>query len=336
MPVQAQFQQYSHDRLFSVERQARIEYVCLDNLDFSNGEKIEYARKQITEMGIWDSFLDMICNHHAKEAFLENLADKILLDKADIWRKGNPGKHCEYPRSDALRKRAFLNMLRLLSPLGRQAMLARSELEGEAIRLTPDTGMAHVDKLLSMKLLPLEAASCFVDAGMPGAASLAIDVAVRLMLKMGNPGTVNLQEAVRLSSMQARYAETSLSSEAVLPLDAAKKAWKRTAKLYRRRVLQCNTNHSEAAAACREEALAWQAAGMYEDEAKAWCDRGRRLKTLSEHAKVLRDCYKLKKESDEAYAAMRIADENLQIEKARSKSLNRWAAARFHDLTSLA
>lgn len=323
---------YSVGSLFSEKRRSRIEKVASKEIDFRKDGKLERYFRKLTKMGIWDRFTDSACHGGKKQKALEEIATIILLGKAK-QSPVDPGRPSNYPVSNELQYKSFSRLLSLLTPEGKRAMLAESTPTDRSIRLSPQIGAPRLNALLAVEMPPRLAAYWLEEAGLPGAASIAVGHAVTLL------STNRGLDAGVLAKLCKKQAELAARSQrwgtAPLPYDAPKRAWRESALYWQERVIACGNNHNQAAISCWEESLAWRAAGEHRKEAMAASDAGNRFTFLANASNdyVTRSDYEEK--AKEAYEAMNAADAILKKQHKTNMTAERYTMARNNHFLSI-
>lgn len=157
------------DLAVTVTRQEGVENINLSEVEYDVQEAVDAAREAITRMDTLERFVDWAFASNNREV-REAIADKVLSENAAIWQRGNPGKHpvAGVDRGTGLAAKA--RIVSLLSPQGRDVIVAVHPLQanasGELPRFSPFTGgNPEVDQLLGM-VFPLdETAEMLEDRG---------------------------------------------------------------------------------------------------------------------------------------------------------------------------
>lgn len=116
----------------------------LDEIKYSDGPSVREARKKITEMGVWDTFVDDFFNSGSKQKALNAIVTIIFRAKADELHTCMPAEEL----SDDNVNNAKYELVTLLSPHGALRFAGSSADTGKGIQFFPQTGYREFDALL--------------------------------------------------------------------------------------------------------------------------------------------------------------------------------------------
>lgn len=153
MPIQIPLRTHA-DFYLSDKRLNAMKDDAFQNVNLSkNSTEVNAARVAITEMGIWDTFVDRFFHSNAKSDALKLIAEQIICDQAEAWEK-NYGVGSSCITDFAVRRReADDNLAELLTEQGRRVLLADPSIEKPGmVRFTARTDQSVYDKLLSISM----------------------------------------------------------------------------------------------------------------------------------------------------------------------------------------
>lgn len=139
MPISLPLNKYSDFNL-SDSRLQTFENLQLDWIDYYDSDKVEAARRAITQMGTWDRIIDLVFQGGAKYQALEAIATVVLCQKA-AERNEDLGFDFSLPHGlrESDRQAAIGRLMELSSPAGRDAFLSNPVLDGTSVQFSAPT-----------------------------------------------------------------------------------------------------------------------------------------------------------------------------------------------------
>lgn len=142
------------DFRLSDTRKDALRNIDLQKVSFDVPESVEDARRAITKMGIWDSFVDSVFDEGRKEKALKIIAEKIICDMAALYEE-TPGLKSVFENVNDRKLAAHTAFLELLSPKDLTVVAGDRGGEDGLVWLTPTMTDIRLNHLLKISL-PLD------------------------------------------------------------------------------------------------------------------------------------------------------------------------------------
>lgn len=113
-------------------------------------DQLNAARERIMYMGIWDSFIDKVCNDGAKEKTLSVIAEKVIADRAVELAIENNEPAASVHALEKCREEEQNAFIDMLTTDGLRRILEKHQSNDGMVRFSPDTDNHLVNRLLTI------------------------------------------------------------------------------------------------------------------------------------------------------------------------------------------